>query len=71
MLTNDREWKTTKIGYPIYKVKCNVKGKIGKTQNNMKDYPLPCGIFEVYLEDKKVLPRDITAITIVNKDYKY
>ena len=71
LLTNDREWKTTKIGYPIYKVKCNVKGKIGKTQNNMKDYPLPCGIFEVYLEDKKVLPRDITAITIVNKDYKY
>ena len=71
LLTNDREWKTTKIGYPIYKVKCNVKGKIGKTQNNMKDYPVPCGIFEVYLDDKKVLPRDITAITIVNKDYKY
>lgn len=71
LLANDREWKTTKIGYPIYNVKCSVKGKLGKTQSSMKEYLIPCGIYEVQLDDKTVLPRDITAITIVNKDYKY
>ena len=71
LLANDRQWKTTKIGYPIYRVNCSVKGKLGKTKNNMKAYPLPCGIYEVDLDEKTVLPRDITAITIVNKDYKY
>ena len=71
LLANDREWKTTKIGYPIYRVNCNVKGKLGKTKNNMKSYPIPCGIYEVDLDEKTVLPRDVTAITIVNKDYKY
>ena len=71
LLANDREWQTTKIGYPIYKVKCSVKGKLGKTQNSMKDYPIPCGIYEVNLDKKSVLPRDVNAITIINKDYIY
>lgn len=71
LLANDREWKTTKIGYPIYRVNCAVKGKLGKTQNTLKDYPLACGTYEVDLDEKTVLPKDITAITIVNKDYKY
>ena len=71
LLANDREWKTTKIGYPVYKVSCSVKGKLGKTQNSMKDYPISCGTYEVNLDKKSVLPKDITAITIVNKDYLY
>jgi hypothetical protein len=71
LLTNDREWKTTKIGYPVYKVKCTVNGKLGKTPTTLKNYPVPCGIYEVQLDEKTVLPKDITAITIVNKDYKY
>lgn len=71
LLANDREWKTTKIGYPIYRVKCSVNGKLGKTKNSMKEYLIPCGVYEVDLDEKTVLPKDITAITIVNKDYLY
>ncbi len=71
LLANDREWKTTKIGYPIYRVKCSVNGKLGKTQRSLKEYLIPCGVYEVDLDEKTVLPKDITAITIVNKDYKY
>ncbi len=69
LLANDREWKTTKIGYPIYRVKCSVNGKLGKTKNSMKEYLIPCGVYEVNLDENTVLPKDITAITIVNKDY--
>ena len=71
LLANDREWKTTKIGYPIYKIKCSVNGKLGKTQKSMKEYLIPCGVYEVDLDENTVAPKDITAITIVNKDYKY
>lgn len=69
LLANDREWKTTKIGYPIYRVKCSVNGKLGKTKKSMKEYLIPCGVYEVNLDENTVLPKDITAITIVNKDY--
>lgn len=71
LLTNDRQWQATKVGYPIYRITCNVKGKIGKTQNSMKLYPIPCGVYEVNLDEKSVSPKDITAITIINKDYLY
>lgn len=71
LLANDRAWKTTKIGYPVYRVSCSVNGKLGKTQNTMKEYLIPCGVYEVDLDEKSVSPKDITAITIVNKDYLY
>gem|GEM_PF-2716994 len=71
LLANDREWKTTKVGYPIYRVKCSVNGKLGKTQKSLKEYLIPCGVYEVDLDENTVAPKDITAITIVNKDYKY
>ncbi len=71
LLANDREWKATKVGYPVYRISCNVKGKLGKTQNSLKDYPIPCGTYEVDLDEKTISPKDITAITIINKDYLY
>ncbi len=71
LLANDRQWQATKVGYPVYRITCNVKGKLGKTQNSMKDYPISCGTYEVDLDEKTVSPKDITAITIVNKDYLY
>ena len=71
LLANDRQWQATKVGYPVYRITCNVKGELGKTQKTMKSYPIPCGTYEVNLDEKTVSPKDITAITIVNKDYLY
>lgn len=69
LITNDRDWTTLKIGTPIYRVSCKVNGKLGKTLNTMKDFPISCGTYEVNLDEKTVNPVDTAAISIVNGEY--
>jgi hypothetical protein len=70
LLANDRNWLTTKIGYPIYRVACKVNGKLGKTRQTMKDYPLDCGIYEVRLDEQTVKPVDSIARSIATGEYR-
>lgn len=70
LLTNDRKWVTVKIGSPIYKVTCRVNGQLGKTQNDMKAYPIACGVYEVNLDDNTVTAKDTAARSIISGEYK-
>lgn len=70
LLTNDRKWITNKIGSPVYKVTCRVNGRLGKTQSDMEDYPIPCGVYQVDIEEKTVTPKDSLARSIVSGEYK-
>lgn len=69
LMANDRNWVTVKTGSPVYKVTCLVNGKLGSAQQNMKDYPIACGVYEVNLDDQTVLPKDTDARTIVSGEY--
>ena len=69
LMANDRNWVTIKTGSPIYKVTCRVNGKLGSTQQNMKDFPIACGVYEVNLDDQTVTPKDTDARTIVSGEY--
>jgi hypothetical protein len=70
LLANDRQWSARKIGSPIYRITCMVKGKIGSSRSEMKDYPIDCGLYEVDLGEKTVYPRDSVARSIISGEYK-
>jgi hypothetical protein len=70
LLTNDRSWAAVKIGSPVYRIACNVKGRLGKTKQSMKPYPLPCGVYEVDLDEQTVAARDSLGRSIVSGEYK-
>ncbi|MDR0645895.1 MAG: hypothetical protein LBG46_02680 [Elusimicrobiota bacterium] len=70
LLANDRNWITTKIGYPIYRVACKVNGKLGKTSATMKNYPMDCGVYEVHLDEQTVKPVDSIGRNIATGEYK-
>lgn len=70
LMANDRNWLTIKTGSPIYKVTCRVNGRLGATPQDMKDYPISCGVYEVNLDEQTVMPKDTDARTIVSGEYK-
>ena len=70
LMANDRNWLTIKTGSPVYKVTCRVNGRLGATPQDMKDYPISCGVYEVNLDEQTVMPKDTDARTIVSGEYK-
>ena len=73
LLTNNKIWQAAKIGTTIYKVECNVEGKIillgAKSDTEMEDYPISCGTYIVNLDEKTVEAKDDRAKKIVKKKY--
>lgn len=73
LLTNDKVWKTKKIGTPIYQIDCKVNGKIAllgaEADTPTTDYPIVCGIYVVDLDEKTVEAKDALAKKIAQKKY--
>ncbi len=73
LLTSDKVWQAKKIGTPIYKISCKVRGKIALLGTNADtettDYPIICGSYIVNLDEKTVEAKDALAKNIVQKKY--
>ena len=73
LFTNNKIWQASKIGTTIYKVDCNVNGKIillgAKSGSEMTDYPFSCGTYIVDLDEKTVEAKDELAKKIAKKKY--
>lgn len=73
LFTTNKVWQVTKIGTTIYKVDCNVNGKIillgTKADTETTDYPVACGTYIVNLDEKTVEAKDDLAKKIVKKTY--
>ncbi len=73
LFTDDKVWQAQKIATTVYKVNCNVKGKIAllgtKPETATTDYPIACGTYIVNLDEKTVAAKDNIAKDIAQKRY--
>ena len=73
LFTNNKIWQAQKTGTTVYKVNCDVKGKIVSIDSNgeeqTKDYPIACGVYIVNLDEKTVEAKDSLAKKIARKKY--
>lgn len=73
LFTNNKIWQASKTGTTIYKIDCNVNGKIillGTDEDTEMIYKaIPCGTYIVNLDEKTVEAKDDLAKKIVKKKY--
>ena len=73
LFTSDKIWQTLKINTAVYKIDCNVEGKIAPLGANYEteksDFPIYCGSYIVDLDDKTVIAKDTMAKRIAKRDY--